>query len=229
MTSSISPALVSLGRRKPLFECGNKYARSINDEPRRCADHRRKRPAVRRSAHRTGLLADLRRTFDLRRLEPLQTRQDRYQELAARGTLDFLPETQKIRDADWQVTSPAPGLVDRRIEITGPTDRKMTINALNCGAKVWLADMEDASTPAWASSTCATPSTAPSTSPRPRASPMRSARTSPRSSCGRAAGTCPRNTSSWTERRCRVPWSPSVSTSSTAPSDRSTRLKGPVL
>ena len=148
MTSSISPALVSLGRRNPLFECGNKYVRSINDEPRRCADHRRKRPAVRRSAHRTGLLADLHRTFDLRRLEPLQTRQDRYQELAARGTLDFLPETQKIRDANWQVPSPAPGLVDRRVEITGPTDRKMTINALNCGAKVWLADMEDASTPA---------------------------------------------------------------------------------
>ena len=148
MTSSISPALVSLGRRNPLFECGNKYARSINDEPQRCADHRRKRPAVRRSAHRTGLLADLHRTFDLRRLEPLQTRQDRYQELAARGTLDFLPETQKIRDANWQVPSPAPGLVDRCVEITGPTDRKMTINALNCGAKVWLADMEDASTPA---------------------------------------------------------------------------------
>jgi len=97
-----------------------------------------------------AFLADLHRTFDVRRLELLQARDDRYQELAGGGTLAFLPETQKIRDADWQVASPAPGLVDRRVEITGPTDRKMTINALNCGAKVWLADMEDASTPAWA-------------------------------------------------------------------------------
>jgi malate synthase len=97
-----------------------------------------------------ALLADLHRTFNARRLELLQARHDRYQELAAGGTLAFLPETQEIRDADWQVASPAPGLVDRRVEITGPTDRKMTINALNCGAKVWLADMEDASTPAWA-------------------------------------------------------------------------------
>ena len=97
-----------------------------------------------------AFLAELHRTFDVRRLELLQTRQDRYQQLAAGGTLDFLPETQEIRDADWQVAPAAPGLVDRRVEITGPTDRKMTINALNSGAKVWLADMEDASTPAWA-------------------------------------------------------------------------------
>ena len=97
-----------------------------------------------------AFLADLHRTFNARRLELLQARADRYEELAAGGTLDFLPDTQTIRDADWQVAPPAPGLVDRRVEITGPTDRKMTINALNSGAKVWLADMEDASTPAWA-------------------------------------------------------------------------------
>jgi malate synthase len=97
-----------------------------------------------------AFLAELHRTFDVRRLELLQARQDRYQKLAAGGTLDFLPETQEIRDADWQVAPVAPGLVDRRVEITGPTDRKMTINALNSGARVWLADMEDASTPAWA-------------------------------------------------------------------------------
>jgi malate synthase len=96
-----------------------------------------------------AFLADLHRTFDARRLELLQTRQDRYQELAAGGTLGFLPHTQEIRNGQWQVAPAAPGLVDRRVEITGPTDRKMTINALNCGAKVWLADMEDASTPAW--------------------------------------------------------------------------------
>ena len=97
-----------------------------------------------------AFLADLHRTFDARRLELLRARDDRYQELAAGGTLGFLPETREIREGDWQVAPPAPGLVDRRVEITGPTDRKMTINALNSGAKVWLADMEDASTPAWA-------------------------------------------------------------------------------
>jgi malate synthase len=97
-----------------------------------------------------GFLGDLHRTFDTRRLDLLQTRQDRYEELAAGGALNFLPETRQIRDSDWQVAPPAPGLADRRVEITGPTDRKMTINALNSGAKVWLADMEDASTPAWA-------------------------------------------------------------------------------
>jgi len=96
-----------------------------------------------------AFLADLHRRFNTRRLELLQARGDRYDKLAAGGMLDFLPETQGIRDGDWQVAPPAPGLVDRRVEITGPTDRKMTINALNSGARVWLADMEDASTPAW--------------------------------------------------------------------------------
>ena len=82
-----------------------------------------------------AFLADLHRSFDARRLELLQARDDRYQELAAGGTLGFLPETQEIRDGDWQVAPPAPGLVDRRVEITGPTDRKMTINALNSGGQ----------------------------------------------------------------------------------------------
>ncbi len=64
--------------------------------------------------------------------------------------LEFLPQTRSIReDTAWRVAPPAPGLVDRRVEITGPTDRKMTINALNSGAKVWLADFEDANTPLW--------------------------------------------------------------------------------
>ena len=97
-----------------------------------------------------AFLADLHRTFDTRRLAELQTREARYEKLAAGGSFDFLPETQEIREADWEVAPAAPGLIDRRVEITGPTDRKMTINALNSGAKVWLADMEDASTPAWA-------------------------------------------------------------------------------
>jgi len=95
------------------------------------------------------LLAELHRTFDGRRLDLLRAREDRYAELAAGGTLDFLEETKDVREGDWQVAPPAPGLEDRRVEITGPTDRKMTINALNSGAKVWLADFEDASTPTW--------------------------------------------------------------------------------
>src|ERR671926_733660 len=95
-------------------------------------------------------LATLHRRFQGRRQELLQLRAQRYSELAAGGTLNFLPETKDIREDDsWRVPDPAPGLVDRRTEITGPTDRKMTINALNSGAKVWLADLEDANTPLW--------------------------------------------------------------------------------
>ncbi len=95
-------------------------------------------------------LATLHRNFDARRLELLDLRQRRYTDLASGGKLDFLSETKQIRDDDtWRVAEPAPGLIDRRAEITGPTDAKMTINALNSGAKVWLADHEDANTPLW--------------------------------------------------------------------------------
>jgi malate synthase len=98
-----------------------------------------------------SLLARLHRKFDGRRRQLLAARQDRYEQLAAGGTLGFLPETKDVReDPSWRVAEPASGLVDRRVEITGPTERKMTINALNSGAKVWLADLEDANTPHWA-------------------------------------------------------------------------------
>ena len=97
-----------------------------------------------------AFLADLHRRFDGRRRELLALRDERYAELAAGGTLDFLADTKDVRDDDsWRVAEAAPGLVDRRAEITGPTDRKMTINALNSGARVWLADLEDANTPHW--------------------------------------------------------------------------------
>src|SRR3954468_13084946 len=96
------------------------------------------------------LVALLHRELGQRRTELLARRGERVQQLAEGGTLDFLEETRDIREDDsWQVAEPAPGLVDRRAEITGPTDRKMTINALNSGAKVWLADHEDATTPLW--------------------------------------------------------------------------------
>ncbi len=95
-------------------------------------------------------LAGLHRAFDARRRELLVLRGQRYAELAGGGSLDFLPETKDVREDDsWTVAPHAPGLVDRRAEITGPTDRKMTINALNSGARVWLADLEDANTPLW--------------------------------------------------------------------------------
>jgi len=98
------------------------------------------------------LIVTLQRELGARRLELLEARQRRRQALADGGTLDFLPETAHIRaDDSWKVAEPAPGLVDRRVEITGPTDRKMTINALNSGAKCWLADQEDANTPQWRS------------------------------------------------------------------------------
>src|SRR5215468_3665658 len=97
-----------------------------------------------------NLVAMLQRDFGAKRAELLAARAARQQELLAGGTLDFLPETRHIReDPLWRVAKPAVGLVDRRVEITGPTERKMTINALNSGANVWLADFEDANTPLW--------------------------------------------------------------------------------
>ncbi|HWG02517.1 MAG TPA: malate synthase A, partial [Trebonia sp.] len=96
------------------------------------------------------LLVQLHDALAERRADALAARRSRQARLSGGGTLDFLPETADIRaDAAWRVAPPAPGLVDRRVEITGPADRKMTVNALNSGANVWLADFEDASTPLW--------------------------------------------------------------------------------
>ncbi|GAA3832965.1 malate synthase A [Nocardioides panacisoli] len=94
-------------------------------------------------------VADLQREFGARRDELILARRRRRDEVARTGRLDFLPETAAVRDGDWTVAAAPADLRDRRVEITGPTDRKMTINALNSGARVWLADMEDASTPHW--------------------------------------------------------------------------------
>src|SRR3954469_5007957 len=96
-----------------------------------------------------AFVADLNRRFRPRRNELLAARAARRAEIAAGGTLDFLPETEEIRAGDWTVPAAPADLSDRRVEITGPTERKMTINALNSGAKVWLADLEDANTPHW--------------------------------------------------------------------------------
>ena len=97
-----------------------------------------------------ALLARLQRELGQRRAGLLADRVTRQDQLSAGAMLDFLDGTRGIReDLSWRVAPPAPGLVDRRVEITGPTDRKMTINALNSGARVWLADFEDANTPLW--------------------------------------------------------------------------------
>jgi malate synthase len=87
--------------------------------------------------------------FDGRRRELLAARVQRRARIAAGGTLDFLPETHEIREGDWQV-APAPAdYGDRRVEITGPVDRKMIINALNSGARGFMADFEDSLSPTW--------------------------------------------------------------------------------
>src|SRR3954453_1621818 len=96
-----------------------------------------------------SFLAGLHRSFESRRRDLLDRRKEREEALTQGAALDFLDVTKDVREGDWRVADPAPGLVDRRVEITGPTDAKMTINALNSGAKVGLADHEDANTPLW--------------------------------------------------------------------------------
>ncbi|KOU23410.1 malate synthase [Streptomyces sp. WM6372] len=88
--------------------------------------------------------------FADRRLEILKERRRRSAHLASGSPLDFSRATAAVRaDTDWRVAPPAPGLTDRRVEITGPPERRMAINALNSGAKVWMADFEDATAPTW--------------------------------------------------------------------------------
>ena len=98
-----------------------------------------------------AFLTRLHDQFAGRRHDRLDARMQRRAAIDNGRDLRFLDETRGIRDdASWQVAGPGPGLEDRRVEITGPTDRKMAVNALNSGAKVWLADQEDATSPTWA-------------------------------------------------------------------------------
>ena len=96
-----------------------------------------------------AFVTELNRRFRPRRNELLAARAARRAEIAAGGSLGFRPETADIRAAEWSAPEAPADLRDRRVEITGPTERKMTVNALNSGAKVWLADLEDANTPHW--------------------------------------------------------------------------------
>ncbi|KAK2747148.1 hypothetical protein FQN57_002405 [Myotisia sp. PD_48] len=98
----------------------------------------------------SAFVALLHRTFNGTRKALLQRRIEKQAELDRGALLDFLPETKHIRDNDaWKGAPPAPGLVDRRVEITGPTDRKMVVNALNSEVWTYMADFEDSSAPTW--------------------------------------------------------------------------------
>jgi malate synthase len=96
------------------------------------------------------LVGRLHRELDDRRRELLRRREERQAELDAGGTLDFLSSTRGVREEEWRVAPAPPALQDRRVEITGPTSRKMVINALNSGARGFMADFEDANSPTWA-------------------------------------------------------------------------------
>ncbi|MEA2387155.1 MAG: malate synthase, partial [Thermoleophilaceae bacterium] len=94
-------------------------------------------------------VVELHRRFDGRRRELLEKRTERQRALDDGGTLDFLDETREVRDGDWEV-APAPSDLQKRwVEITGPTDRKMVINALNSGSTGFMADFEDSNSPTW--------------------------------------------------------------------------------
>src|SRR3989449_1494680 len=118
-----------------------------------------KRPQVHPAVEGRGLevftaealefIADLHRRFNPTRLDLLRRRGKRQARVDQGTAPDFLKATRRIRDDSWSIAPVPVDLIDRRVEITGPTDRKMMINALNSGAKTFMADFEDANTPAW--------------------------------------------------------------------------------
>jgi len=96
------------------------------------------------------LVAQLHRAFEGRRQELLAGRATRQKDFDSGKTPDFLPETLSIRNSEWTISRQPADLLDRRVEITGPTDRKMVINALNSGASTFMTDFEDSNCPTWA-------------------------------------------------------------------------------
>jgi malate synthase len=96
-----------------------------------------------------AFVAKLSRAFEPRRQELLALRAARQKDFDAGKLPDFLPETRSVREGQWKIADQPADLLDRRVEITGPTDRKMVINALNCGASTFMADFEDANCPTW--------------------------------------------------------------------------------
>jgi malate synthase len=106
-------------------------------------------PAAVLTPDAVAFLTDLQREFGGRREELLAARAERAQRLRDGELPDFLAETKDVRDGDWRVEPVPPELRDRRVEITGPVDRKMVINALNSGSRMFMADFEDANSPTW--------------------------------------------------------------------------------
>ncbi len=96
-----------------------------------------------------AFVAGLHRALNARRVALLARRDERQAAISAGQMPDFLPETADIRSSDWTVAPIPADLQDRRVEITGPVDRKMIINALNSGANVFMADFEDSHSPTW--------------------------------------------------------------------------------
>src|SRR5205823_9244834 len=96
-----------------------------------------------------AFVVELQRKFGAERKRLLERRAELQAKLDQGWKPDFLAETKSVREGDWTVAPLPKDLLDRRVEITGPTDRKMVINALNCGANVFMADFEDANTPTW--------------------------------------------------------------------------------
>jgi malate synthase len=101
------------------------------------------------TADALSFVAELHRRFDQRRRNLLAVRQELQDRIDDGARPAFLPATSEARSGDWQVAPPASDLLDRRVEITGPVERKMMINALNSGAKVFMADFEDSASPTW--------------------------------------------------------------------------------
>src|SRR5207237_1149678 len=95
------------------------------------------------------LVVELQRKFNGRRKELLDLRIQKQKAIDGGKLPDFLPETESIRKADWKVAPIPQDLLDRRVEITGPVERKMVINALNSGANMFMADFEDSNSPTW--------------------------------------------------------------------------------
>ena len=104
--------------------------------------------------HALGFVAHLHRKYEQRRRDLMKARAERQARLDAGETFGFLPETRSIREADWTVAPIPADLQDRRVEITGPVERKMIINALNSGASTFMADFEDSATPTWQNMIC---------------------------------------------------------------------------
>ena len=154
-----------------------------------------------------AFLTDLQREFGARRIELLARRAARLERLHAGELPDFLPETADVRAADWRVAPTPDEIADRRVEITGPVDRKMVINALNSGARVFMADFEDSNSPTWFNCIDGQRNL---TDALDRTISLDTGEkqytlgdTPPCSSCGRAAGTSRSGTSRSTARRCR--------------------------